>query len=899
MGIFIKGQFLLTILLNLISVCVCEEHVNSAIFTPYVIECPVVPLPTGNSSCQCDPPNITVTDTDSLAAFQYVSCKLTPELISATNPDPFYFPRSRRVYIDCSWNNSLSYSGFLMSAVKECGDIAEEVDPFGDVDCFTPFNITADTYMGLPSLQKLTLALEDGISIKPDAFSPLKNLEVLSLVQLDLKSLHPEVFRGLTHLRQLSLWDNDIRELPDGIFNDLQDLQVLSLRSNSITHISRDLLKPLEFLNTLYLDDNNISSIHADAFRSMRSLEEVDLSRNNLDEKFSLSFLGTEKLLLSYNSLTSFTEDTVPGVRGYTTSLDLSHNLISSISESVFQTDELLSSLSYVVLRNNRLESLPTNVLRWARRLTFIDFSYNSLETLHDGLFDIQSNPLGEQRLAGNQLVVRLGGNPFTCDCRLTWFRIYDGQDVWISDRDDIECFSPPNLNGIPLFSIRPEHFECPLSDSLCPEHCQCYEVMKDLGLQTPRRVINVECESENLTRIPRGIPSNTSSLDLTGNIWNTLRKSMLDTRMPFLSDLTLTRCSIVRIESGAFRLLNSVLQLKLDGNNFRNITKGTFQGLTRLNTLYLNHSSIRTIADGVFLDTPSLTYLYLHGNFLTVLPAIQHFPQSLEIVSLQENPLTCSCNLISLQGLVKYTLEVKGNVTCRERDGTTVSLANLDSSYCRKHGTSPLLAPLASLGAITGVLVVVLICVFLYKKNKTLFQLMLLRYFPQDLSEDDANKPFDVFISYCQLDDEFVLRYLVPLLETEDEPSYTICLHHRHFVPGDTIANNIVSAVAQSRRVILVLSDNFLQSDWCMYEFRMAHLQALHDRRNTLLIITLGDISQDSLDPDLKAYIRTTTYLESFDSKFKNKLFLALKRGRSNQRTARNQIKLVDFDGI
>ncbi|XP_030846715.1 toll-like receptor Tollo [Strongylocentrotus purpuratus] len=180
-----------------------------------------------------------------------------------------------------------------------------------------------------------------------------------------------------------------------------------------------------------------------------------------------------------------------------------------------------------------------------------------------------------------------------------------------------------------------------------------------------------------------------------------------------------------------------------------------------------------------------------------------------------------------------------------------------------QKHGTSPLLASLASLGAITGVFVVVFICVVIYKKNKIVIQLMLLRYFPQDLSEDDANKPFDVFISYCQLDDEFVLRYLVPLLETEDEPSYTICLHHRHFVPGDTIANNIVSAVAQSRRVILVLSDNFLQSDWCMYEFRMAHLQALHDRCNTLLIITLGDVSQDSLDPDLKAYIRTTTYLE------------------------------------
>ncbi|XP_063964808.1 protein toll-like [Lytechinus pictus] len=892
MRVYVEIKFL-SMLFNML-LCLCEALVNSTVFTPYVIDCPIVPLPEGNSFCQCDPPNITVTSADLLPEFDYVSCKLTQDLISETNPNAFCFPRSRKVYVDCSWNNSLSYHDLLKSVEKESGDIAEEVQAVGDINCFAPFALTADTYEHLPGLQKLNFFFED-VTIRPYAFSPITNLEVLSLIHLDLKSLHPEVFRGLTHLRQLSLWDNNLRELPDGIFNDLQDLQDLSLMSNNIVHISRNLLRPLEFLNRLFLNNNNISSIHPDAFRPLRSLEEVDLSFNNLDGELRLSFLSTRKLSLSHNSLTKFSEDTIVGGRGHTVSLDLSYNFITSITEKVFHTDYLLSPLLSVNLNNNRLESLPKNILRWGRRLTVVDLSYNSLETLPNGLFDIRSNPLGKLRLAGNQLVVKLSGNPFSCDCRLSWFRLYDGQDVWISDHDDIECFSPPKLQGLSLFSVNPNQFECPLPDSACPKPCKCYETVSIQGIdRTPHKMIFVECKYANFSHIPLGIPINTSSLEFTGNKLKTLRETMLNTRLSMLKNLTFSMCNIEKIESGAFRTLNSVLSLKLDGNNF-NVTKGIFQGLTQLNTLYLNNSSIRTIAEGVFLDTPSLTQVYLHGNLLTVLPASHSLPKSLEIMSLQHNPLVCSCNLIPYQGLTRYTPGVVGNATCKQKGNAFVILGQVNPSYCTKGGINPIHTVLISLGAITGVISVVFICFVIYKKNETLIKLMLLEYFPEDLSEEDANKPFDVFISYSQLDDEFVLRYLVPLLENEEEASYSICLHHRHFIPGDTIANNIVSAVAQSRRVILVLSKNFLESDWCMYEFRMAHLQALQDRRNTLLIITLGDICEDSLDPDLKAHVKTTTYLESSDSKFKYKLFLALKRGRLRRRTS-HDMKLVDL---
>ena len=86
--------------------------------------------------------------------------------------------------------------------------------------------------------------------------------------------------------------------------------------------------------------------------------------------------------------------------------------------------------------------------------------------------------------------------------------------------------------------------------------------------------------------------------------------------------------------------------------------------------------------------------------------------------------------------------------------------------------------------------------------------------------------------------------NYPVPGLESGD-PKYRVCLHYRDWVPGEYIQNQILNSVQASRRTIVVLSRNFVESVWGQLEFKAAHSQALQDHTNRIIVIVYGDVSK------------------------------------------------------
>ena len=120
----------------------------------------------------------------------------------------------------------------------------------------------------------------------------------------------------------------------------------------------------------------------------------------------------------------------------------------------------------------------------------------------------------------------------------------------------------------------------------------------------------------------------------------------------------------------------------------------------------------------------------------------------------------------------------------------------------------------------------------------------------------------YDAFISYADDDRGIFLRSLIIELE---ENSNILCLHERDFTPGFDIAENIANAIRDSCKIVCIVSNNYLSSHWCMYEFNMALMERIHARceESMLILVLLSDLDLQRVPMSMMELIRNNTYLE------------------------------------
>lgn len=119
----------------------------------------------------------------------------------------------------------------------------------------------------------------------------------------------------------------------------------------------------------------------------------------------------------------------------------------------------------------------------------------------------------------------------------------------------------------------------------------------------------------------------------------------------------------------------------------------------------------------------------------------------------------------------------------------------------------------------------------------------------------------YDIFVSYSDLNRDWVLNELIPNIEKRE--SINVCLHERDFQIGFGILENIVSCMDRSRCLLLLISKNFLQSQWCQFEMNLAQHRLLETRRENLIMVLLEDIPVKKQPKILKYLMRTKTYIK------------------------------------
>ncbi len=141
-------------------------------------------------------------------------------------------------------------------------------------------------------------------------------------------------------------------------------------------------------------------------------------------------------------------------------------------------------------------------------------------------------------------------------------------------------------------------------------------------------------------------------------------------------------------------------------------------------------------------------------------------------------------------------------------------------------------------------------------------------------------DREFDVFMSYANQDGQFVRKIAARL-----EGKYKIELHQRNFVPGLTISSNIHNAVRNSNCAVIILTQNYLESEWCQEELTQSILENASDKHYRLIFICMQDVATfniEGLDPEIGLILKHQPCLDVKDPYLWMKLDILLEPHRS-----------------
>lgn len=806
-------------------------------------------------------------------------------------------------------------------------------------DTFTPMNnlhtlvlsynkiskLDAYALNGLYVLSLLSLDSNHLSEIHTNAFRNCSGLLDLNLNGNKLSSI-PLALKDMRILKTVDLGENNITDLNNPGFSGMNNLYGLRLIGNQVTTIGKSTFADLPSLQILNLSRNKIHKVQSGAFESNTNLQAIRLDANLLTDINGL-FSDVPSLLwlnISDNRLEWFDYAMLPQGLQW---LDIHKNFISELgnhynleSELRIQTldasfnklsevgsGSIPNSVELLFLNDNLITSVEPQTFIKKTNLSRVDLYANQIEEME--LNALHLSPVEETRPLPEFYI---GGNPFHCDCTMEWLqRInkldYLRQHPKVMDLEGIYCkllYSRERLY-IPLIEAESSHFLCSYKthcfalctccdfdacdcEMTCPQNCTCYH-------DQSWSANIVDCSTAGYLSMPTSIPMDATEVYLDGNNFGELSSHSFIGRKN-LKVLYANNSNIAAIYNHTFSGLRRLIVLHLENNRIKQLFGAELNSLENLKEIYLQGNLIHYIGNRTFSQLKMLEVLRLDNNKLHrfSVTVFSSNPYLVEI-GLSHNQWTCDCGFMK-----EFSSWLRGNyakvadaseISCWTNNKTTLvgpSVKEFNSTWCGAYGvgrTRSLVDRLVLEDYLP--LMVVTLCAFvasavascgafLYRRELRLwvYSRCGLRL-PSARDTDD--RVFDAYIAYSAKDDVFVREALVPGLE----PPYRLCLHYRDFNISSYVADTLVEAVESSRRTIVIVTRNFVNGEWCRFEFKSALSEVLKERHGIIAILA-GGIRPRDLDSELKSYLKCSTVLEWGDRSFWQKLAYAMPEPRS-----------------
>ena len=737
-----------------------------------------------------------------------------------------------------------------------------------EIDCYNHHGMVQLTFANLYNITELTLDNINVTAKETDMFQGISNISRLILRNLYWKSIHDECFKSLTNLRSLTLEHLEQLEYmhPDSL------TPLVTLESLSLRYIG------LPYLNYTPVMEGIVSS-------SFQSLALHGIQSTDIGVDLTVLFGNWPK-------------------GASLKRLDLENNQYRAISLSAIAH---FPQLEHVTLIGNVLAMIPFEV---AFCLSLI-ISHTNLKTLYITGMDSTTTELSVKTLCA----IAVSTNASNMTPRMPIPPVVVGPQV-----ESISLNGATFLSDNPILPKWVFKFEFPervfgiqMNDSNNAlkyidvsnfQSSPCITVgfiglyaLKYFNVQNVRSIDpKVFNEMPNVTVLLLG--NNDLGYIVANDIENRLFRKNRN-----LQVLDLAGCQITEIPTQEFSHLHELRHLNLSGNSLEHFQ---IELHTLKEFLFLNLSDNKLSTLSVATRT-ELDQLAAEKNVG---------------VDISRNPLQCTCNdteFVSWVHTSPVMFHNKENTFCTDRNSTLRFLFHLDSDAV-EHACNPnryknittvnsdhqrtrykivsigpnnepttnnhhdnLYVTILLPAMIVLVFISVSLCVTYKYRWKCAYVWNRFKKYARftDVHLDEVIYERDAFICYNSNDRGWVCH---DLLDHLDSNGISTVIHHRDFLPGSVLEETIRESIDKSRFTVLVLSPDFLSSNWCRLEMQLARILIISQGRDVIVPIILHEFPPSEVTLTLEG-ILSKSYLQWTEDPdgqalFWDKLITKLKRG-------------------